>query len=113
MDRPITRRDFLNGVSIAVTGSLLGPSWLTGCSSNEPTPAMEADYYPPAQTGMRGSHDGTFEVAHHLRDGRLSRRLGTPTDTGEVYDLSSWAGDSAAWLRPTSSARRRARKPGS
>jgi hypothetical protein len=37
MDRPITRRDFLNGVSIAVTGSLLGPSSLVRCSSGEPT----------------------------------------------------------------------------
>ena len=86
MDRPITRRDFLNGVSIAVTGSLLGTSWLAGCDSSEPTPAMEVDYYPPARTGMRGSHDGTFEVAHNLRDGRL-RRLGAATDTGEAYDL--------------------------
>jgi spermidine dehydrogenase len=86
MDRPITRRDFLNGVSIAVTGSLLGPSSLAGCNSGEPTPAMDVDYYPPARTGMRGSHDGTFEVAHHLRDGRL-KRFGAATDTGETYDL--------------------------
>jgi spermidine dehydrogenase len=35
---------------------------------------------------MRGSHDGTFEVAHHLRDGRL-KRFGAATDTGEAYDL--------------------------
>jgi spermidine dehydrogenase len=87
MDRPITRRDFLDGVGIAVTGSLLGSSWLAGCSSSESAPAMEVDDYPPARTGMRGSHDGTFEVAHNLRDGRLRKRLGTPTDTGEVYDL--------------------------
>ena len=86
MDRPITRRDFLNGVSIAVTGSLLGPSSLAGCNSGEPTPAMDVDYYPPARTGMRGSHDGTFEVAHHLRDGRL-KRFGAATDTRETYDL--------------------------
>ena len=30
MDRPITPRDFLNGVGIAVTGSLLGTNWLAG-----------------------------------------------------------------------------------
>jgi spermidine dehydrogenase len=86
MDRPITRHDFLNGVSIAVTGSLLGTSWLAGCSSSESAPAVDVDYYPPARTGMRGSHDGTFEAAHHLRDGRL-KRFGTATDTGETYDL--------------------------
>jgi spermidine dehydrogenase len=35
---------------------------------------------------MRGSHDGTFEVAHDLRDGRL-KSLGAATDTEEAYDL--------------------------
>jgi spermidine dehydrogenase len=86
MNRSITRRDFLDGVGIAVTGSLLGTSWLAGCHSSEPTPAMDVDDYPPTRTGMRGSHDGTFEAAHNLRDGRL-RRLGAATDTGEAYDL--------------------------
>jgi spermidine dehydrogenase len=86
MDRPITRRDFLDGVGIAVTGSLLSTSWLAGCNSRESAPAMGVDYYPPARTGMRGSHDGTFEVAHNLRDGRL-KHLDAATDTGEVYDL--------------------------
>jgi spermidine dehydrogenase len=35
---------------------------------------------------MRGNHDGSFEVAHNLRDGRL-KKLDAATDTGEVYDL--------------------------
>jgi spermidine dehydrogenase len=86
MDRPITRRDFLDGVGTAVTGSLLGTSWLAGCSSSESAPAMEVDDHPPARTGMRGNHDGAFEVAHNLRDGRL-KKLEAATDTGEVYDL--------------------------
>ncbi len=86
MDRPITRRAFLNGVGIATTGSLLGTGWLTGCSSRESAPGMDVDYYPPALTGLRGSHDGSFEAAHDLRDGRL-RSLGATTDTGEAYDL--------------------------
>ncbi|MCP4895405.1 MAG: NAD(P)-binding protein [bacterium] len=86
MDRPITRRAFLDGVRIAATGSLLGTGWLTGCRSEVPVPGIEADYYPPALTGLRGSHDGSFERAHDLRDGR-SRIRGTTTDTGEDYDL--------------------------
>jgi spermidine dehydrogenase len=86
MDRPITRRAFVNGVSIAATGSLLGTGWLTGCRSKESALGMDADYYPPALTGMRGSHDGSFEGAHDLRDGR-SRIRGAATDTGETYDL--------------------------
>jgi len=86
MDRPITRRAFLNGVGIAATGSLLGPGLLTGCRSEGPAPGIDADYYPPALTGMRGSHDGSFEMAHDLRDGR-SRIPGAAADTGEDYDL--------------------------
>ncbi len=86
MDRPITRRAFLDGVRIAAAGSLLGTGWLTGCRSKESALGMDVDYYPPALTGLRGSHDGSFEVAHDLRDGR-SRIRGTATDTGEAYDL--------------------------
>jgi spermidine dehydrogenase len=86
MNRPITRRAFLNGVGIAATGSLLGPGLLTGCRSEVPAPGIGSDYYPPALTGLRGSHDGSFEWAHDLRDGR-SRILGATTDTGEDYDL--------------------------
>jgi len=86
MDRSITRRAFLNGVGVAATGSLLGTGWLAGCRSEEPAPGMDVDYYPPARTGLRGSHDGSFEVAHDLRDGR-SRILGAAADTGETHDL--------------------------
>ena len=86
MDRPITRRAFVNGVGIAATGSLLGTGWLTGCGSNEPAPGVDVEYYPPAQTGLRGSHDGSFEVAHDLRDGR-PRIPQVAMDTGEDYDL--------------------------
>ena len=86
MNRPITRRAFLNGVGIAATGSLLGTGGLAGCGTRESAPGMDVDHYPPALTGMRGSHDGSFDVAHDLRDGR-SRILGAATDTGEDYDL--------------------------
>jgi spermidine dehydrogenase len=44
-------------------------------------------YYPPALTGLRGSHVGAFEAAHSLRDGTLWDTAGTPVDTGEVFDL--------------------------
>jgi spermidine dehydrogenase len=77
LGRPITRRDFLNGASIAITGSLL---------PRELTAALQSpEYYPPALTGMRGSHEGSFEVAHRLRDQRGFH--GSSEDTGEAYDL--------------------------
>ena len=95
MNRPITRRDFINGVGVAVTGSVLPVSW--GCSDDAPlddpgvTAALGAPvqqpYYPPALTGMRGSHDGSYEVAHQLRDGNRWEDVGPEADTGERYDL--------------------------
>ncbi len=36
---------------------------------------------------MRGSHAGSFEVAHELRDGRSWDDVGLEADTGESYDL--------------------------
>ena len=101
MDRSITRRDFINGVSVAVTGSVLGASWLSCADVPDPAPdiasghgrpgpafAPEKDpgYYPPSLTGMRGSHPGSFEAAHGLRDGRSFEPSGA-TDTGESFDL--------------------------
>jgi spermidine dehydrogenase len=73
MSRTISRRDFLNGVSIAVGASLVaGSPWVDAFGvANSPFDVQKgADYYPPAKTGMRGSHDGSWEVAHELRDGK-------------------------------------------
>jgi spermidine dehydrogenase len=74
MQQKITRRDFLNGVSIAVGASLLAanPLWLEafGIPQSPFAPEKDPNYYPPAKTGMRGSHDGSWEVAHGLRDGK-------------------------------------------
>ena len=91
MDRPITRRDFLNGMAIGATAAASGP--LFAAPLNEPTPpapslpsaAQDAfGYYPPLLTGMRGSHPGSFEDAHALRDGQT---WPSSIDTGEEYDL--------------------------
>ena len=44
------------------------------------------DYYPPRLTGMRGSHVGSFEVAHGVaREGKIWPRPATQTD--DTYDL--------------------------
>ena len=96
MDQPITRRDFLNGIAIGVTAAVSGP--LLAATPPNPTaadappgaaqlpPAAQdaAGYYPPLLTGMRGSHPGSFEDAHALRDGKT---WPAATDTGEEFDL--------------------------
>src|SRR5580658_6813065 len=84
MHRPISRRDLLNGVAIGV--GLLGPS-LAGSAEAAQFAQDAPGYYPPSLTGMRGSHPGSFDVAHTLRDGSFWKTAGKPVDTRETYDL--------------------------
>ena len=92
MDRDITRRDFLNGVSIAVGGSML-PTPLTPAlaalesAADEQSVQMTPGYYPPTREGLRGSHPGSFEVAHMIRDGKRWDDPADSIDSGEEYDL--------------------------
>jgi len=90
MFRNITRRDFLNGVAIgagtAAAGGLLS-SLVWADAAEKTAPQDRPGYYPPALTGLRGSHVGSFEAAHNLRDGNFWKSVGKPVDTGEAYDL--------------------------
>ena len=89
MDRPITRRDFVNGAAVAagasVAASAFGPL-LPAALAADGAPQDQPGYYPPSLTGMRGSHPGSFEAAHKLRDGTLKV---PPPGSGpeEEYDL--------------------------
>ena len=90
MDRPIARRDFLNGVAIGIgstvaQGFLPCLEWMT--EGAEQFSQDQPGYYPPTLTGMRGSPDGSFETAHSERDGSFWAHAGAPVETGEVYDL--------------------------
>jgi spermidine dehydrogenase len=64
----VTRRDFLNGTQVAIGGSLLAP-WIRSQGTEHPF-ALEGGYYPPASTGLRGSHDGSWETMHDRVSGR-------------------------------------------
>jgi spermidine dehydrogenase len=84
MDLPIARRDFLNGIAMAI-GSI--GTKASAAQLAESWPQDQPDYYPPVLTGLRGSHPGSFENAHALRDGDVrGNRLGSQ-DTGESYNL--------------------------
>jgi spermidine dehydrogenase len=86
MHRDITRRDFLNGIAIGLTGALASSASAMGqAAARAVDPEQAPGYYPPALTGMRGSHAGSFEAVHALRDGRAWS--GEATDTREHYDL--------------------------
>jgi spermidine dehydrogenase len=89
VETPIARRDFLNGVALAIGGAASGAALprLVAAAAAEAAAQDAADYYPPALTGLRGNHPGSFETAHALRDGDFWRRAGAVTATGEDYDL--------------------------
>ena len=95
MDRDITRRDFLNGTSVAIGGSLLAAGTAGASPATPGATAKQAglpypktwevgNNYPPRLLGMRGSHPGSFEAAHAVRDGK---RYDDVTDLDETYDL--------------------------
>ena len=91
MSKQIKRRDFVNGMAIGAGGLLLA-----GCTDDPPVSfsnkvpqgsraPSSGSYYPPTLTGMRGSHEGSYEVAH-----ALSWRGEKPADyqiLDEHYDL--------------------------
>jgi spermidine dehydrogenase len=83
--RKITRRDFLNGVAMTAGAAMM--PWELFAAGQSAHPGTFPDYYPPALTGMRGSHPGSFDAAHSLRDGTFWDSAGKPEDTGEIYDL--------------------------
>ena len=56
----ITRRDFINGTLMAAGSSML-PLEANGDAAMA---ALNPSYYPPARTGLRGSHPGSDEHAH-------------------------------------------------
>ncbi|GAC1428577.1 MAG: NAD(P)/FAD-dependent oxidoreductase [Terriglobales bacterium] len=85
MNREISRRDFLNGVALTVGSAMIPPHLFAALDQAERE--KSPDYYPPALTGLRGSHPGSFEIAHTLRDGTFWQQAGSPIETGETYDL--------------------------
>ena len=103
MTRDITRRDFLNGAALALAaGATLSPRDLLALEEGAaPLPGPSGkDYYPPTLTGMRGSHDGSFEVAHALA--WRGERPADYTLLDERYDLvvvgAGLSGLAAAYL---------------
>jgi len=88
MDRRISRRDFMNGVALAIGGAALHlPRSARLETGDDYAPERDPSYYPPALQGMRGSHPGSFEIAHLERDGRLGAMLASAQSTNESYEL--------------------------
>jgi spermidine dehydrogenase len=79
LDRTISRRDFMNGTAMTIGGMALGSTTAFAVTPEKP--------YPPALTGMRGHHKGSFETMHSVRDGEFFTGLEEETVLAETYDL--------------------------
>ena len=92
MSNTINRRDFLGGTALVIAAGLT------------PLAQMRAEpdrYYPPALTGLRGSHPGSFEVAHQVgREGKSFDISGLAVE--QSFDLvvvgGGISGLAAAWF---------------
>ena len=78
----ITRRDFINGALMAAGSSML-PFEATGQAAMA---TLDPSNYPPARTGLRGSHPGSYDHAHSRAWGGRSD-WGPTTKLPETYDL--------------------------
>ena len=89
MEKPIARRDFLNGVALTAGAAITGEAMLGAVSPAmaDATSQDQPGYYPPARTGLRGSHPGSFEAAHAVRDGTLKVPAGKLEGDEEHFDL--------------------------
>ncbi len=76
----ITRRDFLGGVALSLAaGTSLSPLEIMAMEDS-------SRYYPPLLTGLRGSHAGSFEIAHAVAmSGAKFERPATQTE--KTYDM--------------------------
>ena len=99
----ITRRDLLNGMALGA-GALLLPahgneSGGQAAKTTAINPEDFSNYYPPTLTGMRGSHVGSFEVAHALA--WQGQKPDAYEPLNEHYDLvvvgAGMSGLAAAW----------------
>jgi spermidine dehydrogenase len=75
---------------LVVGGTLALPKWaraLLARDASDLRAAGRADY-PPARTGLRGDHVGSFETFHALKDGTFWDMAGPIVPTRETYDLA-------------------------
>ena len=80
MDRPITRRDFLQGLAVGLAAAA-APGCMRDSASEPPSERPEA-----TGSGLRGQDMRSMELGHLVRDQR-GARFPDGEQTGEEYDL--------------------------
>jgi spermidine dehydrogenase len=92
MSNTINRRDFLGGTALVIAAGLTPLAQIR---------AEAGRYYPPSLVGLRGSHPGSFEVAHQVgREGKSFDISGLAVE--QNFDLvvvgGGISGLAAAWF---------------
>jgi spermidine dehydrogenase len=83
MDRPIPRRDFLNGVAIGISAAL-GSASVSRAQSQS---SDQAASYPPLRTGLRGNYPAAVAEFDRIRAGEYTRFPLPASEIQEEYDL--------------------------
>ncbi len=87
----VTRRDFLNGMALAIAAGVVPSRLVAAPPAGSP--------YPPALSGLRGSQPGSYDVAHAIRDGRRFDldRVASRESVDLVVVGAGLSGLAAAW----------------
>ena len=71
MERPITRRDFINGVAVAITGASAAYRNLEALASQ--APASSDLNYPPLRQGLRGNTPSAVDIFNPITAGKYAQ----------------------------------------
>jgi spermidine dehydrogenase len=87
MNRPIPRRNFLNGIAIGITGAYAASRASVLAAPAEQPGSGNSANYPPARIGLRGNYPAAVEAFPHMQQGEYRQFPALDDDTHEDYDL--------------------------
>jgi spermidine dehydrogenase len=87
MDRPIARRDFLNGIAIGITGASAALSAAKANAAQVQGSGASPANYPPSRSGLRGNYPAAVDEFDRIRAAQYSQFPVADSDIHEDYDL--------------------------
>src|ERR1700676_2666519 len=73
MDRPIARRDFLNGIAIGITGASAALSSANANAAQAQIAGTPPTNYPPTRSGLRGNYPLAVDEFDRIRASQYSQ----------------------------------------
>ena len=87
MDRPIARRDFLNGIAIGITGASAALSSANANAAQAQNVGTSQGNYPPSRSGLRGNYPAAVDEFDRIRSLEYSQFPVSDAEIHEDYDL--------------------------